>query len=40
MAKDNDQFAREKELAREYEKKMAVREQEIKNKIALLLVPV
>lgn len=40
MAKDNDQFAREKELAREYEKKMAAREQEIKNKVAHLLVPV
>ena len=40
MAKDNDQFAREKEMAREYEKKMAAREQEIKNKVAHLLVPV
>ena len=33
MAKDNDQFAREKTLAREYEKKMEVRTQAIKKKI-------
>ena len=30
MVKDNDQFAREKELAREYEKKMSARDKEIK----------
>ena len=29
MAKNNDQFAREKELARDYEKKMADRAQKI-----------
>ena len=33
MAKENDQFAREKKLAREYEKKMEVRTQAIKKKI-------
>ena len=40
MAKDNDQFAREKELAREYEKKMAAREQAIKGKVTEQLVPI
>ena len=33
MAKDNEQFAREKELAREYEKKMAAREQAVRDKV-------
>ena len=40
MVKDNDQFAREKELAREYEKKMAAREQKIKGKVNQLLEPI
>lgn len=40
MAKDNDRFASEKELAREYEKKMAVREQAIKDEVARQLASV
>lgn len=40
MAKDNDQFAREKELAREYEKKMAAREQAIKGKVTEQFAPI
>ena len=39
MAKDNDQFAREKKLARGYEKKMAARFWESKRKTKELLEP-
>jgi len=40
MAKNKDQFAREKELAREYEKKMAAREQAIRGKVTQQLTPI
>lgn len=39
MVKDNDQFAREKKLAREYEKKMADRSQKAQKQIYQLLEP-